>query len=309
MNNKLTIEMFIKKANKIHNNKYDYSIAEYINTEIKIKIICPKHGIFMQRPANHLLGQKCPHCAELNRRNKKRLTSKEFIEKANKIHSCKYDYSLVNYNDSYTKIIIMCSMHDKFEQTPNSHLNGKGCPICGKIQQGLSKRTTNETFIKKANIIHHNKYYYLLIDWINSHEKIKIICPEHGIFEQTPTNHLDNKQGCPICKESKGEKKIAEILNKMNISFIREKTFQNCIGKKRKLPFDFYLPKQNLIIEFDGKHHFEIVDAFGGEKGFNETQENDKIKNNFLIEKNIQLLRIPYNQYENIENVLYKSVG
>ena len=309
MAKKLTTEEFIEKANNVHNNDYNYSLTKYVNSYSNIEIICSKHGVFKQQPLNHLQGQCCPQCAELSRRNNKRLTIEEFIKKANKIHNYKYDYSLANYIDSHRNIIIICSIHGKFEQIPNSHLSGKGCPICGKIQRGLSKRTTNETFIKKANIIHHNKYDYSLINWINSHEKIKILCPEHGEFEQTPTNHLDNKQGCPICKESKGEEKISNVLKKMNIPFIQEKTFQNCVGKKRKLPFDFYLPKQNLIIEYDGKHHFEMVDAFGGEKGFDEIQQNDKIKNRFLNENNIKLLRIPYSQYENIENILRKSTG
>jgi hypothetical protein len=280
MSKRLTTEEFIEKANKIHYNNYNYSLVKYVNSHSNIEIICFKHGIFKQQPLNHLQGQCCPQCAELDRRNGKRLTTEEFIEKANNVHNHKYDYSLVNYIDSHIKIIIICSIHGKFKQTSNSHLNGKGCPVCGKIQQGLSKRTTNEIFMKKANMIHHNKYDYSLIDWINSHKKIKIICPEHEIFEQTPTNHLDGKQGCPICKESKGEQKIGKLLNKMNIQFIQEKTFQNCMGKKRKLPFDFYLPNQNLIIEYDGRHHFEIVDVFGGNKGFNEIQKNDKNRKN-----------------------------
>jgi len=108
-------------------------------------------------------------------------------------------------------------------------------------------------------------------------------------------------EGCPICKESKGEEKIRKLLDDMNVKYIRQHTFKDCIGKKRKLPFDFYLPNNNLIIEFDGRHHFEIIDVFGGSKGFNEIKRNDEIKND------INIMRIPYYQINNINNLI-KSV-
>jgi len=130
--------------------------------------------------------------------------------------------------------------------------------------------------------------------------KIKIICKKHGIFEQTPDNHINKKTGCPICNESKGEKEIRIILNNLNIKYIKQKTFNNC-KNKRKLPFDFYLTDYNLCIEFDGIQHFKSIEYFGGEKVLKETQKRDLIKNNYCKENNIKLLRIKYN-----ENILKK---
>jgi len=133
--------------------------------------------------------------------------------------------------------------------------------------------------------------------------KIKIICPFHGVFEQTPKNHIKG-QNCPNCPKkiiSIGEKKISEILRKNNIKYNNQHTFENC-RDKRKLPFDFYLPYYNMCIEFDGRQHFESVINFGGEEQLKKTQQNDKIKNKYCKENNIKLLRIKYT--ENIEEKL-----
>ena len=129
--------------------------------------------------------------------NKKK-TTEEFIQEAKRIHSGEYDYSLVNYQTNKTKVRIVCPKHGVFEQTPNSHLNGSGCPCC----YGTHKKTT-EQFIKDAKKIHRDKYDYSLVDYKTAKTKVKIICKTCGkIFEQAPNNHL-NGQDCPVCGRRK----------------------------------------------------------------------------------------------------------
>jgi hypothetical protein len=203
--NSYTIKEFIEKANKVHNNKYDYSLTEYKNNRTKITIICPEHGKFEQIPSNHLNGTGCSICNDNN-------NIKNFKEKANKIHNNKYDYSLVNSIKS-RKIKIICPEHGIFEQDIQNHLGGHGCPKCF----GNAKLTLDE-FKEKANKIHNNKYDYSLIDSIkNNSTKVKIVCPEHGIFEQKPNSHL-NGSGCPICggKEPVTLEKFIERSNKIH---------------------------------------------------------------------------------------------
>jgi hypothetical protein len=122
--NYVATDEFIEKAKTIHGEKYDYSLVNYKNNKIKIKIICPIHGEFEQIPNSHLKGCGCPKCVG------KYKTTDEFIEKAKTIHGEKYDYSLVNYISVFKQIKIICSIHGEFEQTPNSHLKGCGCPKC-----------------------------------------------------------------------------------------------------------------------------------------------------------------------------------
>lgn len=115
---------FIIKANKVHNYSYDYSKVNKIKYDEKVIISCPKHGDFKQLPNNHLNGKGCPKCS---RRNK---TIKELVEEFRNVHGNKYDYSNVKYSRSRDKVAITCPIHGKFLQSPNKHLNGRGCPIC-----------------------------------------------------------------------------------------------------------------------------------------------------------------------------------
>ena len=124
-------EEFIEKAKQIHGNKYDYSKTEYIDSKTKVCIICPKHGEFYQTPNSHLNGHGCFECGIISCKPKS-LTTEEFIEKARKIHGDKYDYSKTKYIDSKTKVCIICPKHGEFWQTPNCHLDGKGCPLCNE---------------------------------------------------------------------------------------------------------------------------------------------------------------------------------
>ena len=135
----------------------------------------------------------------------KKSNLEEFIRRSNVIHINKYDYSLVEYIKNNTNIKIICSIHGEFEQSPSSHLMGRGCPYCSKY------KSTFDSFIEKANYIHKNKYNYNKVNYINSITKIKIICPEHGEFEQIPSGHLIGK-GCPLCGGSK-KKTTKEFVN------------------------------------------------------------------------------------------------
>jgi very-short-patch-repair endonuclease len=288
-----TTEEFIIKINKIHNNKYDYSIVNYINNKTKIEIICKEHGIFEQKPNNHLNGQSCPNKCSKCSHPSKRSTTEEFITKANEIHNNKYDYSKLNYINAKTKVNIICSEHGMFEQILNSHLDGKGCKKCAINKQFL----TIEEFIKRSNQVHDNKYDYSLSNYKNNRTKIKIICKKHGKFNQKVNDHL-NGSGCSICNSSKGELKIINFLKNNNIKFETQKTFNNC-KYKRLLPFDFYLPEQNILIEYDGEQHY----GFGRfiDKSIH---LRDEIKDVFAFNNGYKMLRIPYTMFDDIEKIL-----
>ena len=160
MSKKLTTEQFIEKAKKIHGDKYDYSKVEYIDAKTKVKIICPEHGEFSMSPNKHLIGQRCKMCSIKEFSKTQTLTTEQFIEKAKKIQGDKYDYSKVNYINSQIKICIICPEHGEFWQTPNSHLQGNGCPICATNNRSMKQTLTTEQFIEKAKQIHGNKYDY-----------------------------------------------------------------------------------------------------------------------------------------------------
>lgn len=196
---KRTINWFIEQSNIKHNNKFDYSLSEYTNTHTKLKIICPIHGEFEQRPMDHIKGRGCYACS-----GKQQNDPCEFLKDMKEIHvnngTPNYDYSKVSYKNLYTKINIICPNHGSFWITPKSILHQRsGCSTCGLDRAGVNRRTTQDDFIKQATKLHNGKYLYHNIEYTTSYDKINITCPIHGVFSQTPTNHIHSKRGCPEC--------------------------------------------------------------------------------------------------------------
>ena len=366
-----TLEDFISRANIVHSKRYSYSQANYIDSKTPIAIICSEHGVFWQRPNLHLNGRGCPKCAYLKKGCSQRLSKDVFIEKAIKVHGYKYDYSFITYKNARTKINIVCPEHGLFAQAPGSHLSGNGCPVCGNIKIGDSKRLAVTEFIKRANAIHNGKYDYTLIDYKNVTSKIKIICPVHGVFSQIASIHLlgggcrdcgydqvsiknriskidmierfknvhgdkydyskvdynvvkdkikiicpvhgafyqvafdhASGNGCPKCQESQGERKISLFLTEHKILFIPEYRFPDCVDKK-PLPFDFYLPDFNTVIEYQGLQHYEPFKRWGGQAMLDYVKRHDTIKREFCNKNGIRLEEIKY--LDNIEDKL-KSI-
>ena len=124
--NRMSLEEFIRRAREVHGDKYDYSKVEYTDARTKIRIVCPEHGEFWQRPHQHLKGVECPKCAHRSYK----YTTEGFIQLARGIHGDKYDYSKVNYVDRLTPVCIVCPEHGGFWQKPREHFKGYGCPIC-----------------------------------------------------------------------------------------------------------------------------------------------------------------------------------
>lgn len=191
---------FIEKAKQIH-GEYDYSKVKYINTSTKIILTCLQHGDFQITPMHLLAGQGCPKCRYIKSATSKRRNVQEIISLANEVHDNKYDYSLINeYQNDTIKYPIICPEHGIFWQAFNNHINGKqGCPECGKVKSAESRKVKYEDFIKRARAIHGEKYQYLG-NFKSMDEKIPIECLEHGIFYQTPSNHIHG-QGCPKCRD------------------------------------------------------------------------------------------------------------
>lgn len=176
-----------------------------------------------------------------------------------------------------------------------------GCYKCSSVYP-----LTTEDFINRANLVHNYKYIYSLVEYKNMNEPVIIICPIHGEFSQVALNHLQGN-GCSICNSSKGELIIKKYLDKYKINYIQQYCFNDC-KYIRLLPFDFYLPDYNICIEYDGEQHFKAIDYFGGEENFVKVRNHDGIKTNFCKQNDIRLIRIPYYEKGNIENILNKEL-
>jgi len=170
----------------------------------------------------------------------KRLTTKEFVIKAKEIHGDKYDYSKVDYKNFATNVTIICHKHGPFKQQPGNHLQGNGCPKCANKANGLNRRKSLLDFMEKAKKIHGDKYDYSSVIYKNMHSKVKIICPVHGEFYQTPGNHCQG-QGCPEC----GKITAAKKQTKSKKTFVNE--IQNIHGDKYNYAGTIYVNNSTKI--------------------------------------------------------------
>ena len=254
----------------------DLPIEVYKNNSTKIKHKCSAGHIYLQTPGSHLQGQGCPICFG----NKKK-TPKEYYDECKERE---LDLPIEDYVNAYTKIKHKCSKGHIYPQTPSSHLQGQGCPIC----KGTPKRTPKQYFIECKE----SKYDLPIEDYINSHTKIKHKCSKGHIYPQTPCNHLQG-YGCPICNESHGEKFIRNYLDKNNIKYESQKRFHD-LKDKTYLSYDFYLPKQNILIEYQGIQHYEECNYFGGDTTFKKQQYHDNLKREYAKNNGYKLLELHY---------------
>lgn len=279
---KLTQEEFSKRVKELHEGKINVDKSEYINQTSKIIATCYKHGDFLVSPDSLLHGHGCPNCKREKLAKLHSITQDEFLKRAKKVHGDKYDYSKVKYINSTTKICIICPKHGEFCQIPNSHLSGKGCPAC-------SKNVNYDTyeFIKRAQVIHGEKYNYDKCEYINAHTKVIITCEKHGDFMQTPTSHLSGK-GCPKCASSLLENKISLILESNGYSPNEKYKIKWLNGQSA----DFYLADKNIVIECQGAQHFKPIPFFGGEQGFTSNIERDFKKSKLCKENGAKLIYV-----------------
>ena len=183
---------------------------------------------------------------------------------------------------------------------PGNILNGQQCPQCtGRIPYTL------ETFKEKMKNI--NSDIEVIGPFNGVRNKVKCKCKKcNNIWHPLATGILRGGR-CPVCNESKGELLIRKYLIDHDISFIPQYTFDNC-RRLRCLPFDFYLPDYDMLIEYDGQQHFASVDVFGGQERFIYQQENDNIKNKYCKDHNIKLLRIAFYEMDNIDDILRRNL-
>jgi len=302
---RLSQKEFIERSKIANNNQYDYSKTQYEPGK-KVVVTCPIHGDFLTDVGNHMRGSGCPECY-----GTKKLSTQEFIEKAQEVHGDRYDYSNSNYLSSEKPIEIICKTHGPFFQIATNHLNGDNCPKCA----GNQKSNTKE-FIEKARLLHGDRFNYDKVEYKTNKTPVVITCPKpnHGDFIMKPNSHLGG-QGCPVCSESRGEKLVSLILQDLGIPFSRQAKFKDCTNLKtgrycRKLPFDFYLPTFNSVIEFDGIQHYREVGFWGGNKSLQTQQTRDQIKNQYCKDKGIKMIRIPYTMdKENIPSFIKDKLG
>lgn len=283
----------------------EYSISgEYVNTDVKISFSHNKCGHdFEMTPANFLRGQRCPKCSK-----RMKLNTEIYKQRVYELLGSEYavDSEYITSTDKVDMIHNKCG--NKWSVTPvNFYHNGSRCPKC------FGSRVINSEVFQEDMDRVGRKEYILMGEYKGLFSRVPI---KHDICGTTwivrPSGFLYDETRCPKCskKTSRGEKAIGEFLESAGVDFKFQKIFKEC-KNVAPLPFDFAVYKDGelaMLIEYDGIQHFKPVDFFGGDLGFERRMVNDGIKNGFCANKNIELLRIPYWEHENIDYILCDSL-
>lgn len=293
-------EEFLQKLKKINPNIE--LLEEYTKNNVKIEVKCKKCGYKWKVTPNKLLSSKsgCPKCA-----GQISMVTEQFREKLKSWNPNVTSIGEFKGVDVKTKIKCNICGHE-WDTTPSHLKEGRGCPVCARKHLSSLYVKTQEEFIKEMKEI--DPTIEIVGEYKNNKTKIKCKCKDCRYeWEASPSNLLKYR-GCPACSMSKGEKFIKYHLEQNNIDFEAQKKFPKC-KNIRELPFDFYLPKYNCCIEFDGQQHYApatyfVKDEEKAEQIYKDTKMRDLIKDNFCKENNIVLFRIPYWKVNNISEVL-----
>lgn len=306
---KKTNQEFIQQLKQI--SSHIIPLEDYKGTDTKIKCLCTKHNFTWEiSPYKLLTGRECPKCGREKQIEKQKKTTQQFIEEFALINP---NVEIIgNYNSYHTPISCKCKKDGYIWQAqPADLMRGKGCPVCANESRRLKRRKNPADFLTEIQQI--NKDINIIGTYINNYEKIECECKICGFhWEVSPHNLLAGKS-CPNCNKSKGEKEIAKILDMYHIQYFSQHSFDEC-KNINKLKFDFYLPLYNLCIEYDGEQHFRPV-SFGCsnlekvKQNYENTKNNDKIKNQFCKQNQIDLLRIKYTEFNNIDTILKQRLN
>lgn len=262
---------------------YDLPIDEYVNARTKIKHKCSKCGyVYDQTPHNHLNGRGCPYC-----KGTPKLTSKKYIERCKKLG---LDLPIEEYEGRKQKIKFKCQYcGETYLQRADVHIDQEqGHRKCSFANKKDYISYIKECKQKSLDLPISSKEYLL-----NNKRALKHMCPNGHTYIQRIDLHLQG-HGCPNCSRSLGERHIKIYLDKYNIPYIEQKKFPDCVYKK-ELPFDFYLPKQKVLIEYQGEQHYEFNKHFHKTKEmFEERKLKDRIKKEYAINKGYTLLEPTY---------------
>lgn len=291
-----------KKFKEYVDNVGDYELLdEYKKAIIKVRMKHVSCGhIWEITPNKFLQGRRCPKCKAKIIAEKESIGFKLAKDRVKEISNGTFE--LIEYKDTKSKALFGCKNCgiEKSIFYNNFMSDYRPCK-CNEDSKFNIRREIKSNELKDFC---YKNGYELLTEYEESRIHVKVKHLECGnTWNITPSN-LKRGYGCPICKQSKGEKEIKRILDELKIEFVQQKTFDGC-EFKRLLKFDFYLPSINCCVEFQGRQHYVPIDLFGGEEGFKVSKLRDSIKRKYCKLNNIKLVEIKYNEYDNIQDILY----
>lgn len=296
---KKTNEQFKKEVYDIVGDEYTF-LDPYVNNKTEIRVKHNKCGNIYKITPNHFLrGIRCPFCSSNNGK-----TDTQFQKEVYDLVGDEYLF-LEHYVNNYTKLKVK---HNKcghiYKVTPSNFLLGTRCPYCADY--GQPKKTDAQFKREVYNLV--GDGYTFLDPYIDSGTKLRIKHNKCGnIYEVRPSDFFSHNSRCPYCNSPKGETIISKILDTLNVNYEAQKTF-NDLKDVQLLSYDFYIPSQNILIEYQGMQHYQAIDYFGGESKFRYQQKHDKMKSDYAESNNYNLITVPYTEdtFSKIKRYLVK---
>ena len=285
----------IALGTKMHKGLDTYEHTNFVNSRTKIMVTCKKHGNYEISTGTYLQGNRCTACGV----ESKQLPLSDLKIKVREVHGDKYTYDWDSYINSSNKMRIKCPVHGWFEQRVNTHISGRGCRICGVD----SRRYSSDKVLGKIKSHFRDRYTYDKFVYVRDGDPVIITCKKHGDFSKVP-NELVRGNGCPACTESKAERTMSNILTDNGIAHVQEHKLPGAIYR-----YDFYLPKLNVLIELDGKHHHASIAFYGGDKGLANMQRRDMLKNLLAVKHDIPLVRIKYTEFGCLHKAFFRELS
>ena len=280
---KKTNEQFKKEIYDLVGDEYTFLDA-YVNSKTKIRV---KHNkcnhIYKVIPNSFFTGKRCPYCYGTPKK-----TDTEFKKEVYNLVGNEYTF-LGSYTDNKTKIRVK---HNKcghtYEVRPRDFLSHQSrCPYCSGNMHKINQQFQKEVFDLVGD------EYTFLDSYVNTHTKLRVKHNTCGtIYKVRPYSFLQG-HGCPVCNSSKGETIIAKILDTLNINYEPQKTFDG-LKDVQPLSYDFFIPDQDTLIEYQGIQHYQPIEYFGGESQFKLQQKHDKMKSDYAKIHNYNLIAVPY---------------
>lgn len=291
-----TTDSFIERIKQLpHCKDYTFDRLHYVNNKTKVTVTCKEHGDFEIAPQHLLHGEGCPKCRYIKSAASKRRTVDQIIELSKQVHGDKYDYSMVTeYKNDRIKYPIICREHGIFYQTFNNHIKGKqGCPVCGRNKCDSERLLTTAEFIEKATKTHEGFYDYSKTIYTNSRNKVTIICPKHGEFQQIARNHLFGA-GCPKCFQEKSNVET-ELLEYVKLLLPEYEIVENDRVTLDGREIDVYIPALKIGFEMNGLIWHS--DKFEPDKNRNQQ------KTDMCEDKGIRLIQIFEDEWANKKHI------
>lgn len=281
---KKTDKQFKQEIYDLVGDEYTF-LDYYVNNRTKLRVRHNECGnTYKVSPGKFLSGRRCPYCSIKD----KIKTDEQFRKEVYELVNNEYVF-LEQYQGSMTKIKVKhreCG--NTYEVTPDGFLRGRRCPFCF-----VNHKKTDEELRKEVYDLVGNEYVFLE-PYVNSQTKIKVKHNKCGNIYEVKPNDFFQGERCPYCTSTpKGELIILKILDNLGINYEYQKTF-NDLKDKSFLSYDFYIPDQNILIEYQGLQHYQPIDYFGGDDRFTVQQKHDQIKLDYAKEHGYNLIAVPY---------------